>query len=726
MSAPPIASVDVDAAVRFVQAIHGHERAGFVILMLMRRDMPPAHYGFDLGNPRWDALRRVLTNYAGADCYLGVAVYAAPPQPGMQRKKEMVLHCHWLWCERDGHALPDTLPDPTFTIETSAGNYQDWWRMDAPLSLTDAEDYAERIAGAVGCAPMKDATRVLRIVGMKNHKPTRAGEVARIVDETGAVYSLSDFAHLPRVSAPAAPVREGGPRGKIGEGHRHHELLSLAGSLRRRGLSHDTILAALREMNETQCDPPKSDAEIEKIAGDASGWEPAPVEAVHRSQAAKDYTGTPPEDAPAWTPPANAWPEPLADEAYYGLAGGFVRAVESQSEADPVAILGQFLVLFGNCAGRSPYYLIEADKHHANLNLVTVGDTSSGRKGVALNRARQPFATADERWEATRVKGGLSSAEGLIWQVRDPIYKDERDKETKELTKVMVDLGIADKRFCAAETEFSGVLRQFQRDGNNLSGLIRDAFDRGNLESLTKNNPAKATGAHISILGHITKDELLRYLDTTEAANGLGNRFLWLCVKRSKYLPDGGRPVDLAPLTARLADALAFARTTGLMTRDDDARTLWHAVYRPLSEGKPGLLGAMIARAAPIVVRLSMIYALLDCSNVIRKEHLTAAIALWDYAEASARYIFGDAMGDAVADEILGALRRSPSGLTRTQISEALGRNQKADRINRALALIERNGLARFVREDTGGRPGERWFAATPGVDSSNSFGGIR
>lgn len=281
MSATAIASINVDDAVRFVQAICGHERAGFAILMLMRRDSRPSHYPVDLSNPRWDMLRTVLTNHAGADCYLGVSVYAAPPQPGMNRKKEMVLHCHWLWCERDNHTLPDTLPDPTFTIETSAGNYQDWWRMDAPLSLSDAEDYAERIAGAVGCAPMKDATRVLRIVGMKNHKPERRGEIARITDATGAVYALRDFAHLPRISAPAPREQASGPRGKIGEGHRHHELLRLAGAMRRYGLSNAMILAALREMNETQCDPPKPDREIEKIAGDASEWEPAPVIAPH-------------------------------------------------------------------------------------------------------------------------------------------------------------------------------------------------------------------------------------------------------------------------------------------------------------------------------------------------------------------------------------------------------------------------------------------------------------
>lgn len=288
-----LAPIDVEAAVRFIHALHGHERAGFAILMLKRRDQLPAHYGVDLSNPHWDVLRNVLTRYANADCYIGVSVYAAPPQPGKNRTKEMVLHCHWLWCERDAHTLPDTLPDPTFTIETSAGNYQDWWRMDAPLSPPDAEDYAERIAVAVGCAPMKDATRVLRIVGMRNHKPERGGEIARITNVTGAVYALRDFAYLPRISVPAPREQASGPRGKICAGHRHHELLRLAGAMRRYGLSREMILAALREMNETQCDPPKPDAEVEKIASDAGGWEAASVEVVQTSQAAKDYTDIP-------------------------------------------------------------------------------------------------------------------------------------------------------------------------------------------------------------------------------------------------------------------------------------------------------------------------------------------------------------------------------------------------------------------------------------------------
>lgn len=52
--------------------------------------------------------------------------------------------------------------------------------------------------------------------------------------------------------------------------------------------------------------------------------------------------------------------------------------------------------------------------------------------------------------------------------------------------------------------------------------------------------PVNTTGAHISLIGHITKQELLARLDDTSKANGFANRFLWALVKRSKCLPEGG------------------------------------------------------------------------------------------------------------------------------------------------------------------------------------------
>jgi hypothetical protein len=58
---------------------------------------------------------------------------------------------------------------------------------------------------------------------------------------------------------------------------------------------------------------------------------------------------------------------------------------------------------------------------------------------------------------------------------------------------------------------------------------------------MTKNSPGRSTDPHISIIGNITKEELLRGMLSNEADNGLANRFLWACSRRSKCLPEGGR-----------------------------------------------------------------------------------------------------------------------------------------------------------------------------------------
>ncbi len=300
--------------------------------------------------------------------------------------------------------------------------------------------------------------------------------------------------------------------------------------------------------------------------------------------------------------------------------------------------------------------------------------------------------------------------------VRDPISKRERIKERGQAARyeeVEADPGVEDKRLLVYEPEFANVLKQTERQGNTLSAILRQAWDGNNLRSLTKNSPARATGAHVSMIGHITSEELRRYLTQTETANGFANRFLWICTDRSKLLPEGGRvdPAAMTALRGELVEALAFARTAGDMRRDDEARVLWCEVYGTLSEGKPGLAGALLARAEAHVLRLAMLYALLDRSAVIGAPHLLAALALWDYAERSVYHVFGDDLGDPVADDLLRLLRSSPDGLTRNDLLNFFGRNQSSQRIGRALGLLLQHRLARCERQQTGGRPAERWFA---------------
>jgi hypothetical protein len=264
------------------------------------------------------------------------------------------------------------------------------------------------------------------------------------------------------------------------------------------------------------------------------------------------------------------------------------------------------------------------------------------------------------------------------------------------------------------EAEFSQVLRQAARAGNVLSPTIRSAWDTGKLSTLTKNAPAKATDAHICIIGHITADELRADLTATDSANGFANRFLFMCAKRSKKLPFGGNPISMVVLSdfqSRITDAAERAKALHAIEMTPAARTIWEGVYSTLSEGYSGLFGAVTARAEAQSLRLALLYALMDKSSVIEERHLLAALAVWERASDSARYIFGAALGDPVADGILRSLRAAgTAGMTRTDIRDLFKRHQAVERIGAALKLLERRGLAHIEARKTNGRDAEVWL----------------
>jgi hypothetical protein len=473
--------------------------------------------------------------------------------------------------------------------------------------------------------------------------------------------------------------------------------------------------AVLDALNRRDEGPPA--ASERDLGGDSSTRSPRPAIEV-------DADDEDDPEEPAVPAPRRHYPDPLGQSAYHGPLGEMVRLIEPHTEADPVAVLIQALAYFGNLIGRGPHLLAEARRHHTNIFVCIVGATAKGRKGSSQGQVERPFREVDEVWLKDRVTTGLSSGEGLIWSVRDPIERSEPIKEKGrviEYQTVIADPGIADKRVLFAEEEFSGVLAVMVRQGNSLSPTIRKAWDSGNLNTVVKNNPAKATDAHVSITGHTTKDELLRNLADTEMANGFANRILWVCARRSKLLPFGGslRDEDLRPVIRQIKGAVDFARQIGetRLAWSPGAAALWRVVYPELSAGKPGLFGAVTSRAEAQTIRLALIYALADCSREIEQAHLEAALAIWRYAEASARFIFGDALGDPLADELLQLLRRAQGqGLTRNDIREAFGRNKASEEITRALTALSEAGLARSrpAGREPGrkGRTAEVWYAS--------------
>jgi len=404
------------------------------------------------------------------------------------------------------------------------------------------------------------------------------------------------------------------------------------------------------------------------------------------------------------------WVKPLEQEAFYGLAGEVIKTLEPHTEADPAALLFSFLTAFGNIIGGGPYFSIEASRHPARLFIVLVGKSSKGRKGTSWGYIEKIFNLVEECWVKNNIGSGLSSGEGVIWAVRDEIIRQVPIKENKitvGFDESIEDPGIEDKRFLISEGEFVQALKVMEREGNILSPLLRNSWDTGNLRTLTKNSPARATGAHIPIIGHITNQELLRYLRSTEQANGFGNRFLWVCVKRSRLLPFGGdiEESELIRIANKIKNAVQYAGQCDLMNFSDDAKELWKDTYSDLSKEIPGLIGSITGRAEAYVLRLSLIYALLDHSKLIEKEHLMAALAVWRYADDSARYIFHDKTGSKDADKIIDTLRRYRGRLSRTDLSEkAFNKNKPAAEIEAALDILRFNNLIKEYSEQTEGR----------------------
>jgi len=393
-----------------------------------------------------------------------------------------------------------------------------------------------------------------------------------------------------------------------------------------------------------------------------------------------------------------SWPEPLSPDAFHGLAGDLVRVMEPVSESDPAALLIQALTVFGSVLGHGPYFQVENTRHSVNLFATLVGRTAKARKGTALDNIRSIFSDVDGHWDTNRVVSGLSSGEGVIEAVRDANAEGDE--------------GVSDKRLLVVQGEFASVLSVMSREGNTLSSILRCAWDGQRLQTMTRKQTAlRATDSHISIIGHITIEELRRHLNETEKANGFANRILWMLVARSKFLPEGAT-LSLAQATEiseKFRKAVDVARRAERMSRDTDARELWAAEYRRLSEGANGMFGAITSRAEAQVLRLSMLYALLDSSHIIRVPHLNAALEVWRYAEDSCRYIFGNALGDPVADVILGALREAPTGLTRTEISALFGRHKNAGQIDTGLNQLHELGKIGMRIEETAGRPSQRW-----------------
>lgn len=733
-----------------------------------RLDMPATRF-----YPR-DKLEDALAWAAQQDAINREVYFCAHQVIGQERKKEQAAPVLAMYADVDGAALMQNPIAPTAVVESSPGHAHVYARLSRAVAPTQAERLNRRWALALGADPSGfDMSQVLRVPGTHNRKYGEPHLVLlRSLDEDLAYDPEELERRLPQLAEKSRertlfesdstvvlvgeepPVRLRGDALRRWQGEaaafahtdRSWRLCEIARDLLRANASKAIVRAAIAERDQALeilgkfSDPNRRDAEArydeiiawawEQLGRDESrnGHTPTDDEAAdairdkrdkrEKSESGADEaarvvrvgrvqvdteTGEVLEDP-------DEWPAPIDPAAFYGALGAFVTGVSAETEADPAAVL--VMNMSAISALLDPHTHLKAGNayHPTRINAILVGPTSSGRKGTAGKIAEAVAREADDGFVGHIVEG-LSSGEGLLWAIRDQITK----LDPKTGTEIVVDAGVVDKRLWVLETEWATTLRVLQRDGNSLSPIIRRAWDLapdGVLRSLTKNSPARSTGAHVAIAGHITRHELLQTIERTDLVNGFANRFLWIASRRSRALPFGEEVqrqlvADFAEVVSAARD---WTREGHRMRWAPTARERWAEAYASLGSNRDDLFSAVTARGAPQVLRMTELYATLDGEDQLQLQHLEAALAVWQYVERTCRWIWGDALGDPLADEIMAALRRV-GPMTRTEIYDFFKRNERKARIEQALGRLLVAGLARCTKGQTGGRPAEMWTA---------------
>jgi len=400
------------------------------------------------------------------------------------------------------------------------------------------------------------------------------------------------------------------------------------------------------------------------------------------------------------------WPT-LRPEAYDGLIGEVIRAIEPHSEADPVALLFSAHVGLGSYAGAGPHRLMGQAIHPPRLFVAIIGRSNVGGKGDS-KRDVWPFLLAVDPLFGTRVATGLQSGEGLVSLFKEAEEKNESDKPL-------------DKRLFILEEEMSRMLTVAMRPGSTLSDYIRIGYDGGTLEAIRSKERISVDGVNMSILTHCTPGELRRLITGgDQLTNGFANRFVFVCSERSKDLPLGGNQdygvIAKLGYEARTAiDAVAgkpFEFTP-------EAEDFWNQFYKtPPSE--ESIMDGILARRKPQCLRLIMCYAMLSGKPIIQLSHVKSGIACLDYHIESSWHVFERLSANKLEGKIIDYVRSAyPSPRTLTEISHHVKNSSDSDAMHLALDDLEESGrLHSDVDSSKPNRPTKLYTANLPPYQS--------
>ena len=390
-------------------------------------------------------------------------------------------------------------------------------------------------------------------------------------------------------------------------------------------------------------------------------------------------------------------PADVRPEAFHGPIGAFAAAVGGvHTIASPLALLATGLAAFGALCGRGSWRTWNEAATYPGLFLLVVGATGEG-KGLSLRVTRR-WLEALERYDPAMVVSDFTSGEGLI----------------QKLVELEPDAIVGDTRALAWSEEFAAVLRAKGRDGSTLGQILRRAYDGDLLERNTVKVSGRVERPALSMVCHVTPEELRAEATTLDAASGFLNRFLLLPLRAAEVQRPTAASEELyTRLAERLSEALAMARShRAPVLTEPAARDLLERLdaWRQTSRRRPGLIGRMLERVAQNVGRLALAYALSRLEpGVLTPEveaaDVTAALALGELAERTVLALWGGTAPDAESARVLARVRAAgDAGISPRDLLKALYSNTNRWRGRELLARMLESGLLRKVPSGRGWR----------------------
>ncbi|ENE5199548.1 hypothetical protein ABNJ92_004700 [Vibrio parahaemolyticus] len=329
--------------------------------------------------------------------------------------------------------------------------------------------------------------------------------------------------------------------------------------------------------------------------------------------------------------------KPEADKkCFYGVIGKIVDVIVQATEGLGEGVAIELMAFLS--ASMSPEKVwtpFGVHKTAIRCNGFLVAGTSQG-KGISSSQLEVFIKKAigiNENVISPIFRGGISSPEGIIAQIRD-----------NELDNINLPPSTGNNLLVVDE-EISRILKIIKNPQSTLSNVLRTTYDGRPLEPLTKFNRIKCERPHVVIYGHITPRELILNVKEEDVYNGLLNRYPMYYSERKvlRPFPEEIKEIVIDELSSELVEILEWVNEKERkLSRSKCFEELWISVYEQLATIGEGdcFEESMMARVRHYATMYSMLFATLDKSEIMYAKHLEAALAWIKYWQDSVEYLF--------------------------------------------------------------------------------------